>query len=72
MSKMTNKGVSMHCKAVTTNCFKVLDLLVEHRTDIEKPKGYLEASTNIRQPYVTLTSIIPVMICILALLSEQR
>ena len=58
---MTNKGVNMHCKAVTTNCFKVVDLLVEPRTDIEKPKGYLDASTNIRQPYLRLTSIIPVI-----------
>ena len=43
MSRETNKGVMMLCKAITANFLTVVGLIVENRTVIAKPKGYLEA-----------------------------
>ena len=36
MSTVMNKGVDIHCKAVTTQVFTVVGLIVELGTDIEK------------------------------------
>ena len=44
MSMVMNKGVKMHCKAVTANLFAVLGLLVEPSTAISKPNFFLETS----------------------------
>ena len=43
MSTVMNEGVNIFCKAVTTQTFKVVGLLVELGTYIEIPKGYIEA-----------------------------
>ena len=40
MSTVINMGVKMRCKAVTTNFFTVVGLLVEHSTDIENDFFY--------------------------------
>ena len=58
---MTNKGVVMHCKAVTDNLLTVLCLLVEPSTAITKPKGSIEAYLSISQHPIILTSSIPVI-----------
>ena len=42
MSRVMNKGVMMCCKAVTSNLFTVVVLVVEPSKSISKPKGYLE------------------------------
>ena len=59
MSTVMNKGVDIHCEAVTTQVFRVL--LVELGTSIEKSKGSLGAYPSIRQPSVTVTSNSPVV-----------
>ena len=41
MSMAMYKGVKMSCKAVITQVFRVLDLLVELSTSIVKPNGLL-------------------------------
>ena len=56
MSRVTNEGVVMCCKAITVNLLKVVGLIVEPSTDIAKPKGYLEAYISIRQPPRTVNS----------------
>ena len=61
MSRVTNMGVMMSCKAVTTNLFTVVGLLVETITAIVKPKGSLEASNYIRKPNIIVTYNIPVI-----------
>ena len=61
MSRVTNKGVMMRCKAVTANLLTVVGLPVEPSTAIAKPKGYLDASLSIRQPPRTVTSSNPVI-----------
>ena len=45
-----NEEVKINCKEITTKMFKVLGLLVELGTAIEKPKVYLDASPSIRKP----------------------
>ena len=49
---MMNEGVEINCKAFMTQVFTVH--LVELGTAIEKSKGYIEASTFIKEPHVTL------------------
>ena len=49
MSMAMNKGFKTSCKAVTSNVFTVVGLLVEPITATAKPNGYLEVSTFIRQ-----------------------
>ena len=46
----------MRCKEVTDNLFTSVVLLVVPSIDIAKPKGYIEASLSISQPFVTVTS----------------
>ena len=41
MSTVMNEGVDIHCKAVTTQLFTLVGLLVELGTAIEKSKGSL-------------------------------
>ena len=48
MSTVMNEGVEIHCKAVTTQVFTVVGLLVELGTAVAKSKGSLEASPPIR------------------------
>ena len=48
MSTVINKRVKIHCKAVTTQVFTLVGLLVELGTAIEKSKGSLEAYSSIR------------------------
>ena len=43
MSTVMNEGVNMSFKAVTTQVFTVLELLVELSKTIEKPKISLDA-----------------------------
>ena len=47
MSTVTNEGVNIRCKAVTTNVFTVVGLLVELSTAIEKSKGYIKSFNSI-------------------------
>ena len=61
MSTVMNKGVDIRYKALTTQVFTVSGLLVEPSADIEKQKGYLEASSYIMQPYITFTKHSPVI-----------
>ena len=61
MSTVTNKGVNSPCKAVTTQVFTLVGLLVELVTAIEKIKGSIEASPFIIEPPVTVTSNSPVI-----------
>ena len=61
MSTVMNEGFKISCKAVMTQLFTVLGILVELSKTIAKPKGYLEASPSIRQPYITVTSNSPVI-----------
>ena len=56
MSNVMNEGSKTHCKAVTTNCFTLVGLLVRLSTSIEKPKGSIVAYPSIRWNPVTLTS----------------
>ena len=42
MSTVMNKGVRIHCKAVTTQVFTVLGLLVELVTYIAKSKSFIK------------------------------
>ena len=42
-SRERNKEVMMCCKAITADLFTVVCLIVEPRTYISKPKGYMEA-----------------------------
>ena len=53
----------MSFKAVITNFFTVVGLLVEPTTDAVKLKGYLEAYLSIRQPSVKVTYNIDVIYC---------
>ena len=46
-------------KAVKANFFTVVGLIIEPRSDIEKPKDSLETSISIRQPHITVTYSIP-------------
>ena len=46
----------MSLKAVTTQQFTVVHLLLKHKTANEKPKGYLVASISIGQPSTTVAS----------------
>ena len=48
MSTVINKVVEIHFKAVTTQFFTVVGLLVELVTYIVKVKGYIEAYTSIK------------------------
>ena len=48
MSIVTNKGVKINCKAVTTQVFSLLGLIVELGTSIERSKGSIEEYTSIR------------------------
>ena len=48
MSTVMNEGVEIRCKAVMTQVFTVVGLLVELGTAIAKPMGYLKASPSIR------------------------
>ena len=59
MSTVNNKGVEIHCKAVTTQVFTVVGLIVELGLAIVKLKFSIEASTTIRKPCVTVTSNSP-------------
>ena len=44
---VTNKGVEIHCKAVTIQVFTVVGLIFELVTAIGKSKGSLESSPSI-------------------------
>ena len=48
MSTVIDEGVKMRCKAVMSNCFTLVGLLVEPSTDIAKPKDSLEDYPSIR------------------------
>ena len=56
MSTVMNKGVKIHCKEVTANFFIVVGLVVEPSKDIAKTKSYIETSSPISQPSITVTS----------------
>ena len=61
MSTMTNKGVKTCCKAITTNLFTVLGLLVWPNTSIAEPKGSIEEYITIRKTSIKVTYISPVI-----------
>ena len=56
-----NEVVKVYCKAVTTQVFTVVSLLVELGTSIAKSKDYIDAYPSIRQPSVTVPSNSPVV-----------
>ena len=45
-----NQGVEIHSKAVMTQVFTLVDIIVELGTTIQESKGYIEAS-----PFIILT-----------------
>ena len=47
MSTVMNEGAEIHCKAVTTQVFTVVGLLIELGTAIVKSKGSLGESPSI-------------------------
>ena len=48
MSTIMKNGVNIHSKAVTTQVFTVVYLIVELSTTISNPKGSIYESTSIR------------------------
>ena len=61
MSTVMKKGVDIRSKAVTTQVFTVVGLLVEPGASISKIKGYLEDYPSIMQPSILVTSNSPVI-----------
>ena len=59
MSRVTNEGVVVCCKAVTANLLTEVGLVVEPITTIAKLKSSFEASISIRKPPITVTSSNP-------------
>ena len=47
MSTEMNNGVKIHCKAVMTQVFTVVGLIIELGKEFEKPKGSLESPPSI-------------------------
>ena len=47
MSTSMNEGANIYCKAVTTQAFTVVCLLIELVTEIATPNGYIEAYISI-------------------------
>ena len=57
-----NEGVKMSFKAVPTNLFTVIGLIVEpSSTAVENTKGFLEEYISISQPPITVNSNIPLI-----------
>ena len=56
ISRVTNKGVMMCFKAVTSNFLTLVGRFVEPSTAIENPKRFLEANISIRKSPIKLTS----------------
>ena len=60
ISRVTNRGVMMHCKEVTVTLLTLVGFVVENITYISKTKSSIEASHSIRQTLIAIASNNPV------------